>query len=32
MSRHPGDVIAGPSAAPQPQFLRRKYELSNKLL
>jgi hypothetical protein len=31
MCRHPGDMIAGPSAAPQPHFLRRKYEYRNML-
>jgi hypothetical protein len=31
MCRHPGNVIAGLSAAPQPQFLRRKYEFTNML-
>ena len=32
MRWHPGDVMTSSSAAPQPKFLRRKYELSNKLL
>ena len=31
MCRHPGDVIAGPSAAPHPQLLRRKYEFAKLL-
>jgi hypothetical protein len=31
MCRHPGDVIAGPSAAPNPQSLRRRYEFENML-